>query len=115
MGGLERQKDDPIGALRPTVAQVARDGVAHVRIEGQYFLAPALGSDDQNPPQYPVDIIQPQSPNLAGAHPVHREQQKEGMIAQRRWILADRGLQHTPDLVPRGTHRQALMSVQTRP
>ena len=90
----------PVGGLRPALLQVVEDRLAYdwrQRIDRHVV---GLAFAHVQPLALPVEVIEGQAGDLAGAQPVCDEQQQDGVVppADRRAAI-DR-LEHAPDLVP---------------
>jgi hypothetical protein len=79
--GVEGHKYRATVAFRPSLTQVTSQGIPHVSLQRQRLSSPTLGSHHTEAIFFPIDVVEPKTPNLARAQAVNGEQKKDGPIA----------------------------------
>ena len=110
--GLEREEDRALGPLRPAFPQVAQQRLSDGPGERVQVRPPRLRTAHPERLRIPVDIVQPQTTDLAGTQAVDGQQQERGAVASVRGPRALGRGQQPLDVVPSQSGRDGLPRVQ---
>src|ERR1700738_764905 len=96
------------------MTQVVQDGIADRCLKWIDVPSATLGSLKVYRLLPPVDIVEPQPAQLTGTNTIDREEQKNCLRSKLRWLRALGPGNGEGNLLPGGTDRNALISVDPR-
>ena len=110
----EAEKDPSRGTRAPVLAEMLRERVAHVGEQG-HVISPWSFTSDDDLGGPPVEVLELERHDLAGAQPEPREQEHDGVVATAPRRRPVRGGERTLDVVGRQHHRHAGLLVRADP